>query len=108
MTLRGHSFASSFSFEGRYKNTPLGAVFISNFLAERTGFEPARLSPSGFQDQCHQPLGHLSAPNYIIRPPKNRPLKTAQTYQSPKTNLEPPKVRSSNSQTPQIFLISVL
>ena len=35
-------------------------------MAERTGFEPARLSPSGFQDQCHQPLGHLSTIYYII------------------------------------------
>ena len=30
------------------------------FLAEGTGFEPAILSYAGFQDQCHQPLGHPS------------------------------------------------
>ena len=30
-------------------------------MAERTGFEPADVSISGFQDQCLQPLGHLSA-----------------------------------------------
>ena len=32
----------------------------SNQVAERVGFEPTRLSPGGFQDRCHQPLGHLS------------------------------------------------
>jgi len=30
-------------------------------LAERVGFEPTELSLGGFQDRCHQPLGHLSA-----------------------------------------------
>ena len=35
-------------------------------MAERTGFEPADVSVSGFQDQCLQPLGHLSADYYII------------------------------------------
>ena len=37
------------------------------FLAERTGFEPADVSISGFQDQCLQPLGHLSTSNYTIK-----------------------------------------
>ena len=36
------------------------------FLAEGTGFEPARLSPSGFQDQRLQPLGHPSACYFTI------------------------------------------
>jgi hypothetical protein len=31
-----------------------------NFLAEGAGFEPARLSPNGFQDRRHRPLGHPS------------------------------------------------
>src|SRR2546426_11227369 len=30
-------------------------------LAERAGFEPARLSPTAFRERHHQPLGHLSA-----------------------------------------------
>src|SRR6185295_9850818 len=30
-------------------------------VAEGVGFEPTRLSPGGFQDRCHQPLGHPSA-----------------------------------------------
>src|SRR5437773_7691946 len=29
-------------------------------LAERAGFEPARLSPTAFRERHHQPLGHLS------------------------------------------------
>ena len=33
-------------------------------MAERTGFEPADVSVSGFQDQCLQPLGHLSTDYY--------------------------------------------
>ena len=38
------------------KKLPL--VFV--FLAEGAGFEPARLSPNGFQDRRHRPLGHPS------------------------------------------------
>jgi hypothetical protein len=29
-------------------------------LAERVGFEPTRLAPGCFQDNCLKPLGHLS------------------------------------------------
>ena len=32
----------------------------ANLLAEGAGFEPARLSPNGFQDRRHRPLGHPS------------------------------------------------
>ena len=39
---------------------------IFSNLAEGTRFELAVLSYAGFQDQCHQPLGHPSTLNYII------------------------------------------
>ncbi len=42
------------------QNTKSKASFRFTILAERTGFEPADVSISGFQDQCLQPLGHLS------------------------------------------------
>ncbi len=34
---------------------------IEILLAEGAGFEPARLSPNGFQDRRHRPLGHPSS-----------------------------------------------
>lgn len=43
--------------------TPAMATSFSgeNNLADRVGFEPTvRLPHAGFQDQCLQPLGHLS------------------------------------------------
>ena len=43
-----------------FQNTKSKASFRFTILAERTGFEPADVSISGFQDQCLQPLGHLS------------------------------------------------
>ncbi len=40
---------------------PLGYFSMSRKLAEREGFEPpVPFSITGFQDQRHQPLGHLS------------------------------------------------
>ena len=42
------------------------SISLNIKMAERTGFEPADVSVSGFQDQCLQPLGHLSADYYII------------------------------------------
>ena len=48
------------------KNRLVKAIFSIQILAERTRFELADVSVSGFQDQCLQPLGHLSVNNYII------------------------------------------
>ena len=44
-----------------------GHIFLLlSGLAEGTRFELAVLSYAGFQDQCHQPLGHPSTLYYII------------------------------------------
>ena len=40
------------------------SISLNIKMAERTGFEPADVSVSGFQDQCLQPLGHLSTDYY--------------------------------------------
>ena len=50
------------------KATTISFSLIYSFrnMAEGTGFEPAVLSYAGFQDQCHQPLGHPSTSYYII------------------------------------------
>ena len=60
--VRDANLGSNLSFH-QNKNTRASSRFF--VLAERTGFEPAELSLSGFQDQCHQPLGHLSVPIII-------------------------------------------
>ena len=48
------------------KLSPEEQALLRIILAERTGFEPADVSVSGFQDQRLQPLGHLSAVYYNI------------------------------------------
>ena len=49
----------------------LGANLLI-FVAEEAGFEPAVvIRYAGFQDQCHQPLGHPSVFNYITKMIKN-------------------------------------
>ena len=46
--------------------TKTKASFGFTYLAEGTRFELAVLSYAGFQDQCHQPLGHPSGNDYSM------------------------------------------
>ena len=59
-----YSLAFSFCQSFYKKNTENATVFVPVAffcMAERVGFEPtARCRVTGFQDQLHKPLGHLS------------------------------------------------
>lgn len=51
-----------------YFSMPNFIIYMILHLAEREGFEPpAPCGVTGFQDQLHKPLGHLSALSLIIQ-----------------------------------------